>query len=46
MQVYVQQSSRITFPFNPLIEMDSELYHLSIPTNSGEGDAGMTINSQ
>jgi hypothetical protein len=46
MHVYVQQSSRITLPLNPLIEMGSELYHLSIPTNSGEGDAGMTINSQ
>lgn len=46
MHVYVQQSIRITLPFNPAIEMGSELYHLSIPTNSGEGDAGITIKSQ
>ena len=30
----------------PLMEMGSELYHFSIPTKSGEGDAGITINSQ
>jgi hypothetical protein len=46
MQVYVQQSSRITFPFKPAIEMGPELNHLSIPTTSGAEDAGITINSQ
>jgi hypothetical protein len=46
MHVYVQQSSRITFPFNAAIVMGCELNHLCIPTNSGEVDAGITIKSQ
>jgi hypothetical protein len=46
MHVYVQQSSKTTFPLNPEIEIGPELHHLSIPTNSGEGDAGITIKSQ
>jgi hypothetical protein len=41
MHVYVQQSSKITLPFNPFIERGSELAHPVTSLNSGAGVAGM-----
>ena len=42
--VYVQQSSRITFPFKPLIESGSEFAQMKISLNSGAGMAGTILN--
>jgi hypothetical protein len=41
--VYVQQSSRITFPFKPL-ESGSEFAQMKISLNSGAGMAGTILN--
>jgi len=39
-----QQSSRITFPFKPLIESGSEFAQMKISLNSGAGMAGTILN--
>ena len=43
-QVYVQQSRRITLPFNPLTETGSEFAQIEIFLNSGAGMAGTRFN--
>jgi hypothetical protein len=43
-QVYIQQSKRITFPFKPLIESGSEFAQIKMFPNSGAGMVGTIFN--